>query len=200
MFAARIVYPLKVLGPGNRIGLWLAGCQRACPGCANPELWSFRESTRISVEKLWSLLEKACPVPDGYTITGGEPFLQAEELLQLVELMRSKTEDIIIYSGFTKEELIASENCRVILDKIAVLIDGPYIKARPRAFLRGSDNQRIHILDESIKDKYEEYIKTGVNQVQNFTIGQSVISAGIHEPNFREDLQARLAGKGLKKI
>ncbi len=200
MFASRIVYPLKVLGPGDRIGLWLAGCERGCPGCANPELWSFRESTRISVDKLWLLLEKACPSPDGYTITGGEPFLQALELLELIGLMRAKTKDIIIYSGFTKEELIERDNCRAILEKIAVLIDGPYIKDRPRAFLRGSDNQRIHILDESIKDKYEEFIKNGVNKIQNFTIGQSVISAGIHEPNFREDLQARLAGKGLKKI
>ncbi len=200
MFAARIVYPLKVLGPGDRIGLWLAGCKRACPGCANPELWPFRESTRISVEKLWMLLEKACPNPDGYTITGGEPFLQADELLKLVELMRSKTNDIIIYSGFTREELRESDNTRAILEKIAVLIDGPYIEARPRAFLRGSDNQRIHILDESIKDKYEEFIKNGVNRIQNFTIGLSVISAGIHEPNFRKDLQARLAGKGLEKI
>ena len=200
MFAARIVYPLNVLGPGNRIGLWLAGCERACPGCANPELWPFRESTRISTDKLWQLLEKASPTPDGYTITGGEPFLQADELLELVRLMRSKSQDIIIYSGFTREELMERDTAKEILNNIAVLIDGPYLNERPRAFLRGSDNQRIHILDNNFKDKYEEYIKTGVNQIQNFTIGQSVISAGIHRPNFSEDLQARLAGKGLEKI
>ena len=39
MNVARILYPVKVLGPGKRIGIWLCGCDRECFGCSNPELW-----------------------------------------------------------------------------------------------------------------------------------------------------------------
>ena len=35
---ARIYYPVKTLGPGNRIGIWTAGCPRRCSGCISPEL------------------------------------------------------------------------------------------------------------------------------------------------------------------
>ena len=38
MRIGRILYPIKALGPGTRIGIWVQGCPRECPGCANPEL------------------------------------------------------------------------------------------------------------------------------------------------------------------
>lgn len=29
---ARVYYPVKVLGPGSRVGIWLNGCHRKWPG------------------------------------------------------------------------------------------------------------------------------------------------------------------------
>ena len=43
MYVARILYPVKVLGPGNRIGIWVSGCNHRCKGCSNPELWKQEE-------------------------------------------------------------------------------------------------------------------------------------------------------------
>ena len=82
MYVARILYPVEVLGPGKRIGLWLSGCSRKCAGCSNPELWEQKKEQLISVERLSSLLHRIAlnrPV-DGMTITGGEPMDQAAEL------------------------------------------------------------------------------------------------------------------------
>lgn len=42
MYIARILYPVKVLGPGERIGIWMDGCEHGCIGCSNPELWDIQ--------------------------------------------------------------------------------------------------------------------------------------------------------------
>ena len=50
MYIARILYPVKVLGPGNRIGIWFNGCIHHCKGCSNPELWKTQERYKVSKE------------------------------------------------------------------------------------------------------------------------------------------------------
>ena len=47
MYIARILYPVEVLGPGKRIGIWFCGCPRRCEGCSNPELWEFQERYQV---------------------------------------------------------------------------------------------------------------------------------------------------------
>jgi anaerobic ribonucleoside-triphosphate reductase activating protein len=92
MNVARILYPVKVLGPGDRIGIWLCGCNRACPGCSNPELWSPRPEFELSVENLCHLINQILvnhPV-DGITITGGEPFQQAADLWMLISRLSNQ--------------------------------------------------------------------------------------------------------------
>lgn len=39
MYIDRLLYPITALGPGERIALWVSGCDRKCNKCANPELW-----------------------------------------------------------------------------------------------------------------------------------------------------------------
>ena len=46
IYVARILYPVKVLGPGNRVGIWLAGCDHKCLGCSNPELWEQKDEEK----------------------------------------------------------------------------------------------------------------------------------------------------------
>lgn len=36
MYVARILYPVEVLGPGKRVGIWFSGCPSKCKGCSNP--------------------------------------------------------------------------------------------------------------------------------------------------------------------
>ena len=85
MYVARILYPVKVLGPGVRIG-----CPRRCEGCSNSELWTFQDKYKTSPETVLSLVEKisAKNKVDGFTITGGDPIFQAEDLLRLLDGMK----------------------------------------------------------------------------------------------------------------
>lgn len=183
MYIARILYPVKVLGPGNRIGIWFCGCPRRCDGCSNPELWEFQDRYKISLATVMSLIEKIAQAHrvDGFTITGGDPFFQPDALSNLLEQIKKISDDILVYTGYMKDELPAP-----LLKNIAVLIDAPYIKARNNnCRLRGSDNQTIYILNENYRVVYEDYLSTTENQIQNFTAKDGIISVGIHRPDFK---------------
>lgn len=203
MKTARIVFPVNVLGPGNRVGIWLAGCPHKCKGCSNPELWDSSATQDIKPSDIITAIETITNGNVfGVTITGGEPFEQHEELCLLVKMLLEFTDDILIYSGYTYEELKTSGNVSVgeILNNIAVVIDGKYIEERNTLQpLIGSDNQKIHYLKAKFKDVYQEYIANmhGQSFIQNFVSDNSIISVGIHAPNFNSEFDIYMKEKGL---
>ena len=189
MNVARILYPVKVLGPGNRVGIWLCGCSRACKGCSNPELWEQKPEREISPVEVRALIQKVASshMIDGFTISGGEPMDQASSLVELMGLITEISDDILIYTGYRIEEL--KTRCDpatdAILKEASVLIDGAYIEAQNNgSVLRGSFNQRIHVLNKKYQDRYRKYLTEAHNQIQNFTTLDGVVSVGIHHPTF----------------
>ena len=201
MYVARILYPVEVLGPGQRIGLWLSGCDRKCAGCSNPELWAQRENQRIDVSRLTALIHRLSldRRVDGMTITGGEPMAQAEELSAFLSRVTDITDDILIYTGYTLEELRLMHDPAVedVLHRVAVLIDGDYrAELNDGSRLRGSSNQRVHIFKEALRSKYETYM-LGENQIQNFSLDGGIVSAGIHRPDYEMKLDEGAKRKGL---
>ena len=189
MNIARILFPVQVLGPGNRFGIWLCGCNRACKGCSNPELWTKRDEFEIDVANVASLIRKVAEshIVDGFTISGGEPFQQADELLSLLSYLTPISTDILVYTGYRLEELreLNSEPVNGILDSIAVVVDGPYIEdLNDNSVLRGSSNQQIHILNPDHEDTYRKYLANTQNQIQNFNTVDGVVSVGIHRKTF----------------
>lgn len=187
MYIARILYPVKVLGPGNRIGIWFAGCHHKCKCCSNPELWKVDEKYFVTIEQVEKLIRTVAVEHeiDGFTITGGDPVEQAVELTNLLVRVADISQDVILYTGYQREEL-TSEAQMKLLERVSVLIDGEYKEELNNgAFLRGSSNQIVHILSEQYRDKYEKYIRGNHNEIQNFMINNEVISVGIHNKEFR---------------
>ena len=183
MYIARIVYPVEVLGPGKRIGIWFCGCPRRCKGCSNPELWEFQERYKVEFSVIKNLMLQISSQHrvDGFTLTGGDPLYQFEAFRQIVDFVSDISNDILVYTGYTMSELTGKN-----LDNIAVLIDGTYIEERNNGcILRGSDNQQIYILNNSLKEKYENYLSTAQNQIQNFATVDGYISVGIHNKDFK---------------
>lgn len=188
MNIARVLYPVRVLGPGNRIGIWVCGCHRACPGCSNPELWHERPEYEISIDQLMELINsiKKTNEIDGFTITGGEPMNQPGDLSVLVDRLSEISDDILVYSGYRLGELKNRDSdTQAVLEKIAVLIDGEYIEEKNNGSrLRGSSNQAIHVLNPKFIEKYQQYLDEGHNQIQNFTTVDGIVSVGIHRKGF----------------
>lgn len=197
MYVARVLYPVEVLGPGKRVGIWFCGCPRRCKGCSNPELWEFQDQYYTSPQLVYDLVKQVAkdhPI-DGFTITGGDPLYQANDLQHLIALLRAISEDILVYTGYSLNEISTDQ-----LNGIAVLIDGEYIESRNNnCILRGSDNQSIHILDDRFRERYNDYLSSTENQIQNFTTSDGVVSVGIHKPNFLTDLNKGMRKKGVER-
>lgn len=199
MYIARILYPVKVLGPGERIAIWFSGCNHFCKGCSNPELWEQQDTQQITLRGIKKLLQNIYdnyPV-DGVTLTGGDPFFQPDALRELLPYLASFGKDILVYTGFNYEEL--KVHYEDLLSYVDVLIDGRYVEEENRgAVLIGSDNQRILYLDASVREKYEEYLKQEKSRIQNFDSSDGIISVGIHLPDYAERLQELTQSKGLR--
>ena len=140
----------KVLGPGVRYVVWVQGCKRRCPGCINPLGQPLSEN---GYWKSVAALEQDILHVEGLTgitISGGEPFLQAEALAKLVKLIKENSKlDIMLYSGYTLKQLREMQNAAVdyILGHIDLLVDGEYVEElNHNTIYRGSDNQVIHFL------------------------------------------------------
>ncbi len=186
MFIDRILAPIESLGPGKRLVIWTKGCSKRCKGCANPELWDVSNSKVYEVEDIVKIIGNIYKEIrfEGITISGGDPLEQREELLLLIELLQSFTEDIAVYTGYTWDEIIMTwdDNDVTRLKKsISVLIDGRYIEEQNMkdVVLRGSSNQRIHYFKERFKRQYEDYLKQG-RKIQNVYMGSQLVSVGIH--------------------
>lgn len=83
-------------GYGYRTVLFLQGCNLRCPGCQNPSTWDINKGTLIDVKELASILREKC-FNKKLTISGGEPLLQTESLLELLEKL--KDFDLCLYTG-----------------------------------------------------------------------------------------------------
>lgn len=141
-------------GPGIRMVLWTQGCPHHCPGCHNPQTWS--EDGGI-LEDVTSLIEqiKEAPLQTGLTLSGGEPFQQAECLLPIVKAAKERNLNVWAYSGYTFEQLSADPIKRALLVELDVLVDGVFLQDQKdyRLKFKGSKNQRIIDVQESLRQK-----------------------------------------------
>ena len=175
----RMYYPVKSLGPGNRVGIWMNGCNRGCSGCISPELQSYDVSKEITVNQIMHMIQKIESPIDGFTISGGEPVFQPKPLNALVLSLTEVCDDIIIFTGYTIDELHEQHNDAInsVLENCAVLIDGMYIKElKINKGLRGSSNQRCLVFKHH--DRYDG-IEVSARTLQNIVYGNKVLTIGI---------------------
>ena len=139
-------------GPGIRTTVFCQGCPHHCPGCHNPETWDFGCGTDMSVEAILEVVQ-ANPLCRGVTFSGGEPFAQSAGFARLADLLKERGYEVAAYSGYTFEELLqGSPEQRQLLERLDILIDGPFLLEQRSLELsfRGSRNQRILDVPKSL--------------------------------------------------
>ncbi len=176
----------RVNGPGQRMVVFFQGCGGGCPGCFNPETHPFEQRELLAVPDLFSrhLRDRV----EGITISGGEPFMQPEGLLELLRRAKEKHSlSTVVYSGFSYEEIALSRDRLRCLEFTDVLIDGGYDESRADTTLlaRGSKNQRLHFFG----DRYviDDFYLPGKAEVVISGDG-TIMSTGFSRISFSPDL------------
>src|SRR3954462_8149149 len=105
-------WPVTVLGPGRRVGLWVQGCTLHCRGCVSQDTWPKDSTKRIAVAELVAWCKRVTEGKlDGVTISGGEPFEQPAGLQALLAALHRWRDDaaldfdILCYSGYPLKTL-----------------------------------------------------------------------------------------------
>lgn len=136
-------------GPGARFVVWLQGCTLGCPGCFNPTTHDPAGGRRVALDELTGEIGRAAQGAgiEGLSLSGGEPLQQPGAARALLEAARALGLSTLAFSGYSLDEIRALPGGPDVLAQLDVLIDGRYLApARLAAGLRGSANQRIHLL------------------------------------------------------
>ncbi|WP_247647426.1 anaerobic ribonucleoside-triphosphate reductase activating protein [Desulfovibrio desulfuricans] len=149
-----IVEESIVDGPGLRYVLFTQGCPHHCKGCHNPQTHSFEGGFLLTAEAALAQMAEN-PLLSGITLSGGEPFEQAEALCAVAAGARAMGKSVMTYTGYVFEALLARDDPWTgrLLDLTDILVDGPYMEDLRDLELqfRGSSNQRL--LDRADRER-----------------------------------------------
>ncbi|MCB5164121.1 radical SAM protein [Streptomyces bambusae] len=200
---ARTLDRCGVLGPGVRAVVWVQGCPLRCRGCVAAETLPFEGGTPRAVGELADWLAGLAEdgTVEGVTLSGGEPFGQPEALAALLDAVRARMPEFtaMAYSGFRHEALLrGTPGQRALLDRLDLLVDGPYVAARHAPLRwRGSANQRLIALTGRYADLLAGPDTSAGLEVSLGPDG-ALSWAGVPPvPDFRARLDARLAARGI---
>ena len=154
-----------VNGEGTCVSIFLSGCPFHCPGCHNSEAWdSDYGDERYTSEVIDELTNDltANGIQRNLSILGGEPLWEdndnADNVAAMLVAIKQNCPNtrVFLWTGYIWEDLIKDEFIlHAILPRVDVLIDGPYIQSERdiTLWLRGSRNQRVIDVQESLKAK-----------------------------------------------
>jgi anaerobic ribonucleoside-triphosphate reductase activating protein len=153
MRIANYIQDSIVDGPGLRFTLFTQGCPHHCAGCHNPETHDPQGGKEVPVADIIQAM-LGNPLTDGLTLSGGEPFAQPEDCLEIARAAREHGLNVWAWSGWTFEQLLADPRpaVRELLGLLDGLVDGPFVLAQRSLSLkwRGSTNQRVLDVPKSL--------------------------------------------------
>jgi anaerobic ribonucleoside-triphosphate reductase activating protein len=158
-----ITYESVVDGPGIRVVVFTQGCLHGCHECHNPETWDVNGGKEYTVREVIRMMKRPGPNRKqitGVTFSGGEPFLQAAELVPVAYEAHRIGWNVMTYTGYLYEDLRDNPDADVqaLLKLTDYLKDGPYIHDQRDIGLkfRGSANQRL--IDMNATRKREKVV------------------------------------------
>ncbi len=144
-------------GPSMRYTVFTQGCPHHCPGCHNPLTHDFAGGQVVDTQSIIAQMNEN-PLLDGLTLSGGEPFEQAEACAKLAESAKRTGLNVWIYSGYTWDEILKigqqNPSWLELLRACDVLVDGRFVLEKRSLELNfcGSSNQRLIDVPKSLED------------------------------------------------
>lgn len=170
-------------GPGTRFVVFLQGCNLRCLYCHNPDTWDRNDAKEYTVDEIFNKYKKLEEfITGGVTISGGEPLLQYDFLLELLKKFKENgVHTVVDTSGscinLKKEEnVISIKNLMKYID--LVLLDIKQISSIKHKELTGFENSNVlmfakllsninqavwirHVIVPEINDDKKDYYELG---------------------------------------
>lgn len=179
-------YPVSTLGPGKRFAIWVQGCPFNCKSCISPDYIPFEESNRVSIEGLATFISEIEGI-EGITISGGEPFSQAQNLMKLIQMLKELKPNLnfICFTGYSFGAL-KSKAQKELLNVLDLVITELFIEElNSENGLRGSDNQKFIFLTDKLID-YRDEIENGKKKIETFIFKNNIVQVGIMSKTERD--------------
>ncbi|TRX62981.1 pyruvate formate-lyase-activating protein [Carboxylicivirga sp. M1479] len=129
-------------GPGIRLVAFLQGCNFKCLYCANADTIELKGGKETSAEEILGMAENQRPFfgkKGGLTFSGGEPLVQAKQLLPVVKALKEKGFHICID---TNGSILNDDVKEVLQYTDIILLDIKHINNEQHQFLTGKGNEK----------------------------------------------------------
>lgn len=182
-------------GEGLRYAIFLAGCPLRCAYCHNPDTWNSNSGTCYTLEDLIKKIKRYAPYfkasNGGVTFSGGEPLLQAKEIVELAALLKKEninyTLDTSGYVDLSEDVKQAINGAELVIcdlkfyskehflqyskGKLAKIVDffDYLLKAKKRVWVRTVIVPNINDCKDDI-DKYIEFLAPYKNVIEKYQL------------------------------
>ncbi len=139
----------SVDGPGVRFVVFMQGCKMRCQFCHNPDTWKIGSGREVTSEELLAEAAKYRSYwgrKGGITISGGEPMLQMEFLIDFTRKAKEQGIDVALDTcgqPFTYDEPFFSQFNELMKYVDLVLLDIKQIDDAAHVVLTGHHNASI---------------------------------------------------------
>lgn len=88
------------------------------------------------------------------TLSGGDPLFNPEAAKILIHALKEDGRNVWVYTGYTWQEILESEQLREAISEADVVVDAPFIEKLkdPDLLFRGSSNQHLINVKESLEN------------------------------------------------
>ena len=137
-------------GPGIRYVIFVKGCPLRCKYCHNPDTWTQEgalEEDVITIASKALKYKNYFGTKGGVTVTGGEPLVQIDFLIELFKELKKEN----IHCAIDTSGIIFDRSNKVIMDKMdelmkytdLVLLDIKHIDDEEHIKLTGKSNKNV---------------------------------------------------------
>ena len=139
-------------GPGVRAVVFMQGCPLRCVCCHNPDTWDFNGGTEYTAQEIFAKikrLENYFGTDGGVTVSGGEPLMQPNFIIELFKLCKING----INTAIDTSGCILNDKIKELLELTdTVLLDYKYVTDELYKENVGCDKTTVDEFSEELDD------------------------------------------------
>lgn len=147
-------------GPGTRFVVFVQGCPMRCAYCHNPDTWAMTGGTVMEVSEIIEQYERnrSFYTKGGITVTGGEPLMQPDFLIELFTECKKR----VIHTCIDSSGIAFKPGNQALVEKLdklmpltdLVMLDIKHIDLEKHKELTGQPNDGILAFARYLSDKH----------------------------------------------